>query len=132
MTDYETLSQIAENILDEADDDMDSLVRLLSLQESAVLNELLDSDLLNAYQVFYYFFRCEPSELVQDILMLEPATSLRYGIHIDDCELAEIYFGVIKSEPVILITDGDKEIMRFTGVGAYTDAEKYIEENLFQ
>ena len=90
MTDYETLSKIADDILDEADDDIDRLVDLLSLQDGAVLNELLDSDLLNAYQVFYYYFRREPSELIQDILMLEPATSLRYGVHIDDSELAEV------------------------------------------
>ena len=132
MTDYETLSKIADDILDEADDDIDRLVDLLSLQDGAVLNELLDSDLLNAYQVFYYYFRRKPSELIQDILMLEPATSLRYGVHIDDSELAEVYFGVIKSEPVILITDGDTEIKRFTGVNAYNDAEKFMEENLFQ
>ena len=132
MTDYETLAKIADDILDEADDDLARMTELLALQDSAVLNELLVSDFLNAYQVFYYYFRFEPPELIQDILMLEPATSLRYGIHIDDCELAEIYFGIVNSEPVILITDGDTEIKRFTGVNAYTDSEKFIKENLFR
>ena len=44
--------------------------------DPALRNELLVSDLLNAYQAFYYFFRILPDDLVCERLELEPASSL--------------------------------------------------------
>ena len=54
-----------------------------------VRNELLVSDLLNAWQVFYYFFRTVPDELVRERLELEPASSLVLGVAIDEIDLLD-------------------------------------------
>ncbi len=89
--------------------------------------ELIDSDFLNAYQVFYYFFRTEPNEMIKDRLLLEPATSLKSGIHIDDFDILEMIFRVKDSSPEILFSDGEMEIKSFFGENAYSDALIYIE-----
>ena len=88
---------------------------------------MLDSDLLNAFQVFYYFFRILPDELVCERLELEPASSLTKGVKIDEIELLDLVFSVKNHEPVIMVSDGEKPLMTFKGKTAFTDGLKYIE-----
>ena len=52
---------------------------MLDALDTGTRNELLESDLLNAFQVFYYYFRINPDELVKERLELEPASSLHNG-----------------------------------------------------
>ena len=54
---FPELVRIADCLLEESGEDEDALVRRLETLPGAVRRELLVSDLLNAWQVFYYFFR---------------------------------------------------------------------------
>ena len=86
---FPELVRIADCLLEESGEDEDALVRRLETLPGAVRNELLVSDLLNAWQVFYYFFRTVPDELVRERLELEPASSLADGVEIDEIESAD-------------------------------------------
>ncbi|MGB8310148.1 MAG: hypothetical protein WCE65_09930, partial [Methanoregula sp.] len=92
-----------------------------------VLHELIVSDLLNAWQVFYYFFRTTPEELIRERLELEPASSLVDGIEIDEIDLLIRVFRVRNSIPEILVTDGKETLKTFSGVNAFDDSFSYIE-----
>jgi len=131
LTDYYELAELADQILGIADEDLKELAEIIDKLEPEVREELLDSDFLNAYQVFYYYFRCEPREIVKDRLMLEPATAVKSKIHIDDYDILEIYFTVKSSSPEIILSDGDVEIKHFTGREAYRDATAFAENKSY-
>jgi hypothetical protein len=92
-----------------------------------VRNELLVSDLLNAYQVFYYYFRVFPDELVKERMELEPASSLPQGLKIDEVDILELFFVMKDHKPLIIISDGDKTVATFSGNTAYANGMKYLE-----
>ncbi|MBN2733591.1 MAG: hypothetical protein JXQ82_01880 [Methanomicrobiaceae archaeon] len=131
MTDYYELAELADQILGIANEDLTELSEIIDDLEPRLREELLDSDFLNAYQVFYYYFRCEPREIVMDRLMLEPATSVKSKIHIDDYDILEMYFTVKNSSPEIVLSDGDAEIKHFSGKDAYQDAVNYAENKSY-
>lgn len=131
MTDYYEMAKLADRILAIADENLDRLSEIIEELEPGVRKELIDSDFLNAYQVFYYYFRVEPDEIVKDRLMLEPATSVKTGIHINDYEIIEIYFSIKDDEPVITLSDGDIEVSRFSGRNAYSEALKFVQDKSF-
>ena len=103
------------------------LTRRIAALDPASRNELLVSDLLNAYQVFYYFFRTQPDELTQERLELEPASSLVRGVKIDEIELFELIFSVVNLEPVITVSDGERPLATYGGKTAYAEGLKFIE-----
>ena len=86
---FPELVRIADCLLEESGEDEDALMRRLETLPGAVRRELLVSDLLNAWQVFYYFFRTVPDELVRERFELEPASSLVDGVEIDEIESAD-------------------------------------------
>ncbi|MDD4127352.1 MAG: hypothetical protein PHV39_06665 [Methanomicrobium sp.] len=131
MTDYYELAKLADQILGIADEDMEKLSEIIEDLEPKVRDELIDSDFFNAYQIFYYYFRVEPEEIVKDRLMLEPATSVKTGIHIDDYDILEMYFALKENKPEIILSDGDVEIKRFSGGKAYTDAVNFVKNESF-
>lgn len=116
---YEELVAIVDTILDECDDDVPCIAEKLDAVDEASRNELLVSDLLNAYQAFYWFFRTEPDILTKERMDLEPASSLKTGLLIEETDLLEMYFVVHESVPVIIVHDGDKAVATFTGKTAY-------------
>ena len=124
---YPTLAALADHLFEECEDDVTCLSHRIDALDSDLRNELLVSDLLNAYQVFYYFFRIQPDELVGERLELEPASSLTGGIKIDEIDLLDLVFSVRNHEPVIIVSDGEKPLITFTGKTAFTDGMKYIE-----
>jgi hypothetical protein len=124
---YPELVAIADKLLDESDEDDTRLARGLDAVEPGARNELLVSDLLNAYQVFYYFFRIVPDMLVQERMELEPASALVRGVKIDEIDLLEMIFIVKDGQPKIVISDGEKAIMTFSGRNAYAEGLKYLE-----
>lgn len=124
---YHTLVALADHLFEECEDDVKCLSHRIDALDSDLRNELLDSDLLNAFQVFYYFFRILPDELVCERLELEPASSLTKGIKIDEIELLDLVFSVKNHEPVIMVSDGEKPLMTYKGNTAYTDGLKFIE-----
>lgn len=124
---FTELVRIADCLLEESGDDEDALVRRLETMPLPVLHELIVSDLLNAWQVFYYFFRTTPEELIRERLELEPASSLVNGIEIDEIDLLIRVFRVRNSIPEILVTDGKETLKTFSGVNAFDDSFSYIE-----
>jgi len=124
---YNNLVALADHIFEECEDDVKCLSHRIDTLDPALRNELLVSDLLNAYQVFYYFFRILPDELVCERLELEPASSLIRGIKIDEVELLDLVFSVKNHEPVITVSDGEHPLVTYKGKTAYTEGMKYIE-----
>ncbi len=129
---YSRLVAIADKLLEDADDDVSQLVRSIDALEQPVKDELLVSDLLNAYQVFYYFFRIEPDMLVQERLELEPASMLINGLKIEETDLLEMFFGIRNSMPVIVLSDGDKVVATFSGKSAYEQGRIFLKNPEYQ
>jgi hypothetical protein len=127
---FTELVRIADCLLEESGEDEDALVRRLQILPGPVLSELLVSDLLNAWQVFYYFFRNAPDELVRERLELEPASSLEHGVEIDEIELFNRVFRIKKGIPEIVVTDGKEPLKTFFGPSAVDDSLSYIESTL--
>jgi hypothetical protein len=124
---YQELAAIADTIFEACEDDVKCITRHIAALDPASRNELLVSDLLNAYQVFCYFFRMLPDELTKERLELEPASSLVRGIKVDEIELLELIFSVVNMEPVITVSDGEHPLATYRGKKAYTDGLKFIE-----
>ena len=124
---YRSLVALADHLFEKCEEDVKCLSHRIDALDSPLRNELLVSDLLNAYQAFYYFFRILPDELVCERLELEPASSLTRGVKIDEVELLDLVFSVKNHGPVIIVSDGEKPLMTFMGKTAYTDGLKYIE-----
>ena len=120
------LVAIADNLLEDADDDLVLLARGIEGVEEPVRNELLVSDQLNAYQVFYYFFRTVPDMFVQELLDLEPASSLINGLKIEETDLLEMLFVIQDAKPFIVIRDGDKTVATFSGKSAYEQGREFL------
>lgn len=123
---YSRLVAIADKLLEDADDDVARLARSIDALEQPVRDEFLVSDLLNAYQVFYYFFRIEPDILVQERLDLEPASSLINGLLVEETDLLEMFFGIRNAMPIIVISDGDKVVATFSGKSAYEQGRIFL------
>jgi len=127
---FPELVRIADCLLEESGEDEDALVRRLETLPGPVRRELLVSDLLNAWQVFYYFFRTVPDELVQERLELEPASSLVEGVEIDEIEMLVRVFRVRNGIGEIVVTDGKDPLKTFSGTSAVADSLSYIEATL--
>lgn len=124
---FRELVDLVDAILEKCDDNVPCIAEQLGTLEPEVRAELFLSDLLNAYQVFFYFFRVVPDALVRERLDLEPASSLRNGLLIDEVDLLEMIFTLRESKPVIIIWDGEKAIATFSGGRAYADGKQYLE-----
>ena len=124
---YPTLVALADQLFEKCEEDIRCLSHRIDKLDPALRNDLLASDLLNACQVFYYFFRMLPDELAGERLELEPASSLVKGVKIDEIELLDLIFSVKNHEPFIIVSDGDHPLMTFTGKTAYAQGLKYIE-----
>jgi hypothetical protein len=127
---YSELGEIAEDLLEQVEEDPVALTRLLDLLDPKIRAELLISDFLNAYQVFRYYFRQEPEELERERMILEPASSLLHGIRIRENDLYEIFFRVEEGIPVMAVSDGEMLLVNYHGPDAYRRAVRYLDENL--
>jgi hypothetical protein len=127
---YHELTEIADRLLEECGEDAGLLAEKLDGLVPEIRDELLVSDLFNAYQAFYYFFREKPDDIRMERLILMPASALEGGVIVGEVELLEIIFGVIAHKPVIVVSDGDRALATFLGTDAYRDALTYIESTL--
>ena len=124
---YKTLVSLADTLFEQCEDDVTCLSEMLDALDTGARNELLESDLLNAFQVFYYYFRINPDELVKERLELEPASSLVRGVLIDEIDPVDLIFSVHDHEPAVLVSDGDIVLHTFRGKTAYAQGMKYLE-----
>lgn len=127
---YTVLGEIAERLFEECEEDERLLAVALERLDEEIRDELFVSDFLNAYQVFYYFFRVVPGELEKDRLILQPASALVEGVLIDDIEYLEVIFLIEDHRPVISISDGEEVLVNYRGKDAYQKAVRFIDENL--
>ncbi|KQC10826.1 MAG: hypothetical protein APR55_08650 [Methanolinea sp. SDB] len=128
---YAVLGEIADDLFLECEDDEALLARALDSLDADIRTDLLISDLLNAYQVFYYFFRVLPGDLEKERLMLQPASALARGVLLDEFEGIRVVFLVEGHRPHILVTEeGEEVLVRYSGIDAYKRAIQYIRENL--
>jgi hypothetical protein len=124
---FPELVAVADRLLEESDDDIERLAAKIGSLDADVRNDLMVSDLLNAWQVFYYYFRTVPDELVKERMELEPASSLARGLKIDEVEFLELIFVMKENKPLILVSDGEKPVATFSGSNAYANGMKYLE-----
>jgi hypothetical protein len=127
---YSMLIQIADSILEAGEDDPDALAVSLDQLDPEIRDELLASDLLNAFQVFYYFFREAPGDLETDRLILQPASAVLTGVVVTERELYDVIFRVEKGSPVIVVSDGESVLAGFHEKDAYRQALRFIDEQL--
>lgn len=127
---FSELCRIADEILEKGEDQPDVLARELQRLPPEIRNELLTSDLLNAFQVFYYFFREEPGDLETDRLTLQPASALATGVMITEVDLFEVVFSLDGNEPVCSVSDGEQVIARYRGRDAYQKVLQFLDESL--
>ncbi|OPY35918.1 MAG: hypothetical protein A4E35_02194 [Methanoregula sp. PtaU1.Bin051] len=127
---YHELVALADRLLDECDDDAGRLAEKLEMLPESTRNELIVSDLLNALQVFFFYFRQMPDEIEAERMMLHPASELPYGIRINEIELLELIFAVTKDGPAMIVSDGEAALAVYWGRDAYTKALEYIASTL--
>lgn len=128
MVDYVELAVLADNLFEISDDDDERLAEVLDTLDSETREALLTSDLLNAYQVFYYSFRETPDALVRERLQLRGAADLARGVVIAEIEIYEVIFFWKDGEPILQVTDGDTVDAEFRGSGAYQEMIRYLNE----
>ena len=127
---YSELSRIADQILESGEDQPEILARELERLPPEIRDELLTSDLLNAFQVFYYYFREDPGDLERDRLTLQPASALLTGVMVTEIDLFEVLFSIDAGEPVLSVSDGDQVIARYRGIDAFRKALRFLDESL--
>lgn len=130
MTDipYPLLAEMADEIFSVCEDDDDCLVSRIAALDDPVRTALLASDLLNAWQVFYWYFREHPGEDIQEILLFTPAGNLRDGISLGETGLFTLGFTVNNDRPEIVVADDLQVLSRFTGKNAWRETLRFMEE----
>ena len=124
---FPELAALADRLLEESDEDVERLAEKIGSLDADMRNELMVSDLLNAWQVFYYYFRTVPDELVKERMELEPASSLPRSLKIDEVEFLELFFVMRDHKPLIVVSDGEKPVATFSGGNAFSDGMAYLE-----
>lgn len=128
---FTELAAAADRLLDDCEDDYECLAIRLGHLAPEVRDELLVSDLLNAWQVFYYFFRTG-DELLRDRLELEPASSLIGGIKIRENDFLELFVAMHEAKPVIAVSDGERVVATFSGASAYAQGLEVMDSPEYQ
>ncbi len=129
MADYMDLADIAERLFEASDDDDERLAGRLDTLDEETRQALLASDLLNAYQVFYFWFRETPDDLAMERLQLHAASDLARGIVIDEIDIYDLVFSVKGGNPILVLTDGENTLARFEGERAYGEILEYLDEH---
>jgi hypothetical protein len=124
-TPYRSLVQLVDRLLEDCDEDVECLAIRLGGFERSVRDDLFSTDLLNAWQVFFYYFRTDPGAFLREKMDLEPASSLIAGIKLDEIDLLELIFIIRDHEAWVIVNDGEKAVASFKGRTAYDDAIKY-------
>ncbi|HTY15568.1 MAG TPA: hypothetical protein VMC42_07655 [Methanoregulaceae archaeon] len=129
-TPYRELAKIAESLFKASGDDEERLASHLDTISPELLRELLGSDLLNAYQVFYYFFRESPGDLEKERMILTPASMLVKGVALREVDYLVVIFSMDGDDPLITVMDDSQVLGHYRGKTAYRDAMQFIDESL--
>ncbi|MDD2472915.1 MULTISPECIES: hypothetical protein [unclassified Methanoculleus] len=129
MVNYAELADLADRLFEASNDDDELLAERLDTLDGETRGALLSSDFLNAYQVFYYYFRETPDDLILERLQLHAASDLARGIVIEEFDIYEVVFGVEDGRPFLILTDGETTLARFEGERAYAELVRYLDES---
>ncbi|MCX6700154.1 MAG: hypothetical protein NTV68_09535 [Methanomicrobiales archaeon] len=126
---YRDLATIADRLFIQSNDNEEELATALDTVDEEVRRDLLRSDLLNAYQVFYYYFREFPGELAKERLLLLPASTLSHGVILAEINYVEVVFQVEQGSPVITLHDEGQVIANYHGKDAFRNARQFIDDS---
>lgn len=124
---YAELADLVEEILVRCDDDPSCIAAALNTLEPETRDEILSSDLLNAWQVFWYYFQEYPGDEPVEFLVFHSAGELSRGVPMGNAGIFSLTFIVKAGDPCILIEDDITEVARFTGQSSWNEAKKYLE-----
>lgn len=124
---FTELTRIVDRILEDCEEDVVCTRMRLAGLEPAVRDAILTSDLLNAWQVFFYFFQEYPGDITMEILAFTPASALQGGISIGEYRECHLTFMVDHERPTIIVSDDLQEMRRFSGPKAYAEAIRFID-----
>ncbi len=127
---YRELARLADSLFEESGDDEEALAGLLDGLSPEILADLLVSDLFNAYQTFYYFFREDPGELEKDRMILQSASALNTGVVVREVDLLEVIFIVRVLVPIVEVRKADAILATFSGCSAFREVENFVEDYL--
>ncbi|MDV2482005.1 hypothetical protein F8E02_08275 [Methanoculleus sp. Wushi-C6] len=130
MSTYAELADLAEELFEASGDDDERLAKRLDALDAETREALLASDLLNAYQAFYYYFQETPDELTMERMQLHAASDLARGVVIEEFDIYEVVFLRQDATPVLVLTDGESVLARFEGKGAYAEMVRHLDEGL--
>lgn len=122
-------SKIVDEILTDCDEDVACIRMRLRGLAPEIREAILISDLLNAWQVFYYYYQEYPGEDAVEILNFNPASSLPEGLSIGEHGQCYLRFSVKNDEPEIIVSDDIQDLGRFRGTRGYRDAVRFIESD---
>ena len=122
------LAALADDLLEESEEDPQELALLLDTLDPAIRRELLISDFLNACQAFFYYFRKFPGDLEMERLILQPASALVTGVIIAGMDLLEVVFRVEDDQPVMSVRDGEQVLVNYRGKDAYARAVRFMDD----
>jgi hypothetical protein len=120
------LAVLADRVLQIAGEDASRLAEVLDTLDPDARAALLDSDLLNAFQLFYYHFRTVPDPLAQDRLLLHAAQDARGGILMEGDKDLDVYFLVRDGAPVMEVREADQVLACFDGKDAYRRVRVFL------
>ncbi len=126
---YRDLANIADRLFIQSNDNEEELATALDSVAEEVRQDLLRSDLLNAYQVFYYYFREFPGELAKERMLLLPASTLSHGVILAEINYVEVVFLVEQGSPVITLLDEGQVIANYHGKDAFRNARQFIDDS---
>ena len=126
---YRDLAKIADRLFIQSNDNEEELATALDSVDEEVRQDLLRSDLLNAYQVFYYYFREFPGELAKERMLLLPASTLSHGVILAEINYVEVVFQVEQGSPVITLHDEGQVIANYHGKDAFRNARQFIDDS---
>jgi hypothetical protein len=123
---FSDLSEIAEKIFTDCNDDPACIAHHLRRLDPQTLEEILSSDLLNAWQVFFYYFGEIPGDEAVEFLIFHPAGELIRGVPMGDIAIFTLTFIVRNNIPVIVISDDIQEVARYSGKDAWQKTTAFI------
>jgi hypothetical protein len=129
-TSYRELADLADSLFKSSGDDEERLASKLDMISPELRNELLISDLLNAYQAFYFFFRESPGDLEKERLLLTPASMLAQGIVVLAIDYLEVVFRIDDGEPLVVVRNDEQVLGNYRGKKAYRDAMQFVDDSL--
>jgi hypothetical protein len=125
---YQTLADIADRIFGRCNDDPSCIAKEIRKLDPDIRNDLLSSDLLNAWQVFWYYFRDYPGDEAVEFMNFHSAGELAKGVPMGGIDIFTLTFQVTGDSPEIALSDDLQEVARFRGSDAWMKARAYIEE----